>query len=36
MRRGLGFSGAGAHWIFNGYMLPFGGLLLLSGRAADL
>src|SRR5215217_2883234 len=36
MRRDLGFSGADAQWIFNGYMLPFGGLLLLSGRAADL
>ena len=36
MRRELGFSGADAQWIFNGYMLAFGGLLLLSGRAADL
>jgi MFS family permease len=36
MRRDLGFSGADTQWIFNGYMLPFGGLLLLSGRAADL
>jgi MFS family permease len=35
MRRDLGFSGADAQWIFNGYMLPFGGLLLLSGRAAE-
>jgi MFS family permease len=36
MRQDLGFSGADAQWIFNGYMLAFGGLLLLSGRAADL
>ncbi len=36
MRRDLGFSGADAQWIFNGYMLAFGGLLLLSGRVADL
>jgi MFS family permease len=36
MRRELGFSGADAQWIMGGYMLAFGGLLLLSGRAADL
>ena len=36
MRRGLGFSGADVQWVFNGYMLAFGGLLMLSGRAADL
>ena len=36
MRRDLGFSGADAQWIFNGYMLAFGGLLMLCGRAADL
>jgi EmrB/QacA subfamily drug resistance transporter len=36
MRRDLGFSGADVQWIFNGYMLAFGGLLILSGRAADL
>jgi MFS family permease len=36
MRRELGFSGADAQWILNGYMLAFGGLLLLSGRAGDL
>jgi EmrB/QacA subfamily drug resistance transporter len=36
MRRDLGFSGADAQWIFSGYMLAFGGLLLLSGRVADL
>lgn len=36
MRRDLGFSGADVQWIFNGYMLAFGGLLILSGRAGDL
>ena len=36
MRRELGFSGADAQWIFNGYALAFGGLLLLLGRAGDL
>jgi EmrB/QacA subfamily drug resistance transporter len=36
MRRGLGFSGADAQWILNGYALTFGGLLLLCGRAGDL
>jgi EmrB/QacA subfamily drug resistance transporter len=36
MRRELGFSGADAQWILDGYMLAFGGLLLLSGRAGDL
>ena len=36
MRRDLGFSGADVQWVFNGYMLAFGGLLMLSGRAADL
>src|SRR5215203_3418480 len=36
MRRELGFTGADAGWIFNGYALTFGGLVLLLGRAADL
>jgi EmrB/QacA subfamily drug resistance transporter len=36
MRRELGFSGADAGWVLNGYVLAFGGLLLLCGRAADL
>jgi MFS family permease len=36
IRRELGFSGADAQWILNGYALAFGGLLLLFGRAADL
>ena len=36
MRRDLGFSGPDAQWIFNGYMLAFGGFLILFGRAADV
>jgi MFS family permease len=36
MRRELGFSGADAQWILNGYAVAFGGLLLLLGRAGDL
>jgi MFS family permease len=36
MRRELGFSGADAQWILNGYALAFGGLLLVCGRAGDL
>jgi MFS family permease len=36
MRRELGFSGADVQWVPNGYVLAFGGLLLLCGRAADL
>jgi EmrB/QacA subfamily drug resistance transporter len=36
MRQELGFSVAGAQWIFNAYTVALGGLLLLLGRAADL
>ena len=32
----LGLSAAGLTWVVNAYVLSFGGLLLLSGRAADL
>ncbi|GHG01881.1 MFS transporter [Streptomyces albogriseolus] len=32
----LGFSTTGLAWVVNAYFLAFGGLLLLSGRAADL
>jgi EmrB/QacA subfamily drug resistance transporter len=32
----LGLSPAGLTWVVNAYVLAFGGLLLLSGRAADL
>jgi EmrB/QacA subfamily drug resistance transporter len=36
MRRELGFTGADAQWILNGYALTFGGLVLLLGRAGDI
>ncbi|MCF6522236.1 MFS transporter [Streptomyces sp. JJ36] len=36
VREHLGFSTAGLAWVVNAYFLAFGGLLLLSGRAADL
>src|SRR4051794_1969644 len=32
----LGLGAAGLTWVVNAYVLAFGGLLLLSGRAADL
>ena len=31
----LGFSDAGLQWVFNAYVIAFGGLLLLGGRLAD-
>lgn len=36
MQHDLGFSGGDAQWILNGYVLTFGGLLLVCGRAGDL
>jgi len=32
----LGFSQADLAWVVNGYLVPFGGLLLLAGRLGDL
>ncbi|HEV2759048.1 MAG TPA: MFS transporter [Acidimicrobiales bacterium] len=32
----LGFSQANLTWLFNGFLVAFGGLLLLGGRLADL
>ncbi|MCW2597230.1 MAG: hypothetical protein QOH52_899 [Pseudonocardiales bacterium] len=32
----LGFSDASLAWVVNGYMIAFGGLLLLAGRLGDL
>jgi len=32
----LDFSQAGLAWVINAYLIPFGGLLLLAGRAGDL
>jgi MFS family permease len=34
LQRALGFDGAGLQWIFNAYVVAFGGLLLLGGRLA--
>ena len=36
IRHGLGFSVANLQWVISGYLLTYGGLLLLGGRAADL
>ena len=36
IQRDLGFSGAAVGWVLNGYVLAFGGLLLLCGRAGGL
>lgn len=36
MQRALGLSAAGLQWVFNAYVIVFGGLLLLGGRLADL
>jgi EmrB/QacA subfamily drug resistance transporter len=36
IRRDLGFSQASLAWVVNGYLLTFGGFLLLGGRLGDL
>ncbi|MBC6460157.1 MFS transporter [Actinomadura sp. HBU206391] len=36
MQRALGFSQGGLQWVFNAYVVAFGGLLLLGGRLSDL
>ncbi|MFE2377396.1 MFS transporter [Streptomyces sp. NPDC059398] len=36
VQRDLGFSPSGLAWVVNAYLVPFGGLLLLSGRLGDL
>ncbi|GGL41556.1 MFS transporter [Planomonospora parontospora] len=36
MQRDLGFSPSGLQWVFNAYVVAFGGLLLLGGRLSDL
>src|SRR3954464_2973641 len=36
MRTDLGFSPGGLSWVFNAYVVAFGGLLLLGGRLSDL
>lgn len=36
IQQDLGFSQSSLAWVVNAYLLTFGGLMLLSGRAADL
>ena len=36
MQAGLRFSQPDLSWVFNAYVIAFGGLLLLGGRLADL
>jgi len=36
MQRDLGFSQENLSWVFNAYVVAFGGLLLLGGRLSDL
>lgn len=36
MRSDLGFSQENLSWVFNAYVIAFGGLLLLGGRLSDL
>src|SRR3954452_4307032 len=36
IQRDLGFSQASLVWVVNGYLITFGGLLLLAGRVGDL
>jgi EmrB/QacA subfamily drug resistance transporter len=36
VQRDLGLTPAGLSWVLNAYVLAFGGLILLGGRAADL
>jgi EmrB/QacA subfamily drug resistance transporter len=36
IREDLGFSQQSLQWVINGYILTYGGFLLLGGRAADL
>ncbi|MGC7098221.1 MFS transporter [Amycolatopsis lurida] len=36
MRQDLGFSQENLSWVFNAYVIAFGGLLLLGGRLSDL
>jgi EmrB/QacA subfamily drug resistance transporter len=36
IQRDLDFSDANLQWVINAYVLTFGGLLLLGGRAADM
>src|ERR1700730_11229766 len=36
IQRDMGFSQSGLAWVINGYLIAFGGFLLLAGRLGDL
>lgn len=36
MQKDLGFTQGELQWVFNAYVIVFGGLLLLGGRLSDL
>ena len=36
IQQDLGFTPEGLSWVFNAYVVAFGGLLLLGGRLSDL
>ncbi len=36
MQQDLGFSQTSLTWVLNGFLVAFGGLLLLGGRLSDL
>src|SRR5215831_3138967 len=36
IKRDLGFTQESLQWVVNGYILTYGGFLLLGGRVADL
>ena len=36
IRNDLGFSVQGLQWVLSGYLLTYGGFMLLGGRAGDL
>src|SRR3954468_18914702 len=36
IRRDLGFSQSTLAWVVNGYLIAFGGVLMLAGRLGDL
>jgi len=36
LKESLGFSDSDLTWVLNAYLIPFGGLLMLSGRIGDL
>ena len=35
IKRDLGFTQEGLQWVVNGYILTYGGFLLLGGRVAE-